>query len=277
MKLKFKGITQVRKNLLNKESWLKVKRKKKDLKCENCKRPHGEVDGDIGLMTGKGVPNLHICSECGDAYIDAGAEDLEAKLIKRKARIEELLVGLDFIGYKAGYLDKPPRDLDLQDLEDLYASQSKIKAEKDRIAAIVIPEEDATMEPYLEKDYGVIQDTEYLKCEEQIKPYFAEDAREHFDCGQGYFQDEAIIIAKIGRKFYEVKITADICSAKQDVGDRLYWVEGIEKVEWKEIPKPEPKQYQVYDYSFSLNPDRKKELDSLLSSSGFKALDNANK
>ncbi len=273
MKLKFKGVTKVRKNFTTKESWLRIKKKKKDLKCENCGRFHEEMPGDIGVIAAPGMLNKHVCNECCDAYIFAGADDIEAKINQNKTRKSELIEGISATGYKVGYYGKKLEDRSIEDLEKLYAEQKAIKTEKDRIEAMVISEEDAFMEPYLKDDHGVIQDTKYLKCEEQIECYFKEDYHDLFDCGQGYFQDTAKVIIKIAKKFYEVTITAEIGSAKQDVGDRLYWPESIEKVEWNEIPKPEPKEYQTYDYSFSLNPDQKTGFDSLLRDNGFKPLD----
>lgn len=94
------------------------------------------------------------------------------------------------------------------------------------------------MDQYLIEDYGVVEDPSWLKSEDDIVDYFTDCGRDYLECGQGFFQDETTIIAKIGDKFYEITVKAEICSAKQDRGDRLYWVEDIKSVKYKEIDKP---------------------------------------
>jgi hypothetical protein len=272
-KIKFPKATMVRKNMFAKELWLKGTSKKKNIRCENCGIYYAEVKGDIGMISGPSLPNKHICGECGDAYIAAGAEDLEAKAKTKRCRRETLIKKIRKIGYTVGFYEKRIEDRTIEELEKLHASQVQIKDRQNRIDKIVITEEESFMESYLEKDYGVIQDVEFLKSEEQIEGYFNDDYGDLFDCGQGYSQDKAKVIVKIANKFYEVTIFAEIGSAKQDRGDRLYWVESIKKVRWKEIPKPEPKEYTVYNYSFLINPDQKKILDIFLRENGFKPVE----
>jgi len=101
------------------------------------------------------------------------------------------------------------------------------------------------MEQYLKDDYNVIEDTNYLKSESDIKDYFRGLGMEEIDCGQGYYEDSRTWIAKVADEFYEVTAYAEIDSAKQDRGDRLYWVDRISKVEWEKIDKPLPKQRKV--------------------------------
>lgn len=97
------------------------------------------------------------------------------------------------------------------------------------------------MEAYLKDQYGVFEDEQYLLFESDIKDYFVNCGSEWLDCGQGYYQDEADIIVKVDEKFYEVHIEAEVYSSKQDHGDRLYYVDRITEVIYKEIPKPIPK------------------------------------
>lgn len=97
------------------------------------------------------------------------------------------------------------------------------------------------METYLKEQYGVFEDEQYLLSESDIKDYFKGNGYEWLDCGQGYYQDEADLIVKIDEKFYDVHISAEIGSSKQDRGDRSYYVERITDVAYKEIPKPELK------------------------------------
>ncbi|MEK5036250.1 hypothetical protein MKY96_32895 [Paenibacillus sp. FSL R7-0302] len=93
------------------------------------------------------------------------------------------------------------------------------------------------MEQYLKDQYGVIEDENYLQNEADIVSFFS-DGHEYFETGQGYYEEEVTKICKIGDKFYEVDMLAEIGSAKQDRGDRLYWVEHIKKVDYCEITKP---------------------------------------
>ncbi len=82
----------------------------------------------------------------------------------------------------------------------------------------------------------IIEDPRWLSSEDTIESYFKDVGREHLDCGQGYYEDEATVMCKIGDDYYEVSITAEIGSAKQDWGDRLYWVEKIESVTYTRKP-----------------------------------------
>lgn len=115
------------------------------------------------------------------------------------------------------------------------------------------------MEQYLVDQYGVVEDENWLTDANEIEDYFSDNFREHFDCGQGYYEDEADIICKIGDKFYNVHMTVEIESAKQDRGDRLYWAENLLSVTYEEIEKPKPKEEKV--------TITKSEYDSLLEDS----------
>ena len=120
------------------------------------------------------------------------------------------------------------------------------------------------MEQYLVEDYGVIEDKRYLISEDQIEDYFRDEAYDLFDCGQGYYQDEASAICCIGDKFYEVIIKAEIESSKQDRGDRLYWVEYVESVTYKEIEKPQPKTRNMIIYQVWVTKEEKNILEGFL-------------
>ena len=85
----------------------------------------------------------------------------------------------------------------------------------------------------------IYEDVKFLANEEAIKEYFEEAAYDELDCGQGYATDEGEAFAKIGDRYYLVKFKAEIESAKQDRGDRLYWVDKIKSVTWNEIGKTE--------------------------------------
>lgn len=120
------------------------------------------------------------------------------------------------------------------------------------------------MEKYLIEQYDVYEDKNWLTSEDEIADAFMDIGREFLECGQGYYQDEESIICKIGDKFYQVDIYAEIMSAKQDVGDRLYWVEDIEKVEYKEIAKPQPKDTEFVTYKLELTESQKNKLEDFM-------------
>jgi len=86
----------------------------------------------------------------------------------------------------------------------------------------------------------LITDEEYLKTEADIKAFFEEEYHDHFDCGQGYYEEQvSLIVMTIDEKFWVVTLIAEIYSAKQDCGDKLYWVESLESVESEEITPKE--------------------------------------
>lgn len=128
------------------------------------------------------------------------------------------------------------------------------------------------MEQYLVEDYGVVEDKRYLTKEEDIESYFEDNAYDYFDCGQGYYQDEASIICCIENKFYNVTINAEIGSQKQDRGDRLYWVEYIKSVIYEEIKKPNPKSRMVITYKVCVTDEEKHRLENFMNENGISNL-----
>ncbi|OME54048.1 hypothetical protein BSK59_15820 [Paenibacillus odorifer] len=112
------------------------------------------------------------------------------------------------------------------------------------------------MEQYLIDQYDVQEDERWLTSTDDIVN-FVRDTDDLFDCGQGYYQDEATMLLKIGDKFYKATAYAEIGSAKQDFGDRLYWVEGIRKVDFEEISKPMPKEVLKVTYNLNITADTK--------------------
>jgi hypothetical protein len=80
-----------------------------------------------------------------------------------------------------------------------------------------------------------IIESQYLTSVDDIQEFFSDDGDEYFDCGQGYYQDDAEVIVKIDGKYYKVNMTAEIGSERQDRGDRLYFVERVESVKVSEM------------------------------------------
>lgn len=126
------------------------------------------------------------------------------------------------------------------------------------------------MEQYLIDQYGVIEDENYLKCEDDIKYYVRDMTDELFECGQGYYNDEAEVIMKIGDKFYHVTVYAEIMSSKQDRGDRLYWVDSIGGVSYREIDKPEPRVILTRRYEVEVTEPSKRFLENFMSTNNIK-------
>lgn len=104
------------------------------------------------------------------------------------------------------------------------------------------------MDKYLETEFGFRDLDGWLKSPDEIKDTFMDMgiSYEYFDCGQGYYQDEALVKAYLLGKCYEIKLHADIESSKQDRGDRLYWVECIKHVSFREVDKPAPRERGGY-------------------------------
>ena len=119
------------------------------------------------------------------------------------------------------------------------------------------------MEDYLKKEYN-IHSSEYLEKEEEIEEYFQDNGSLFFDCGQGYSENKVEFITMIENKFYQVNLKAEIESSKQDRGDRLYWVEKITEIIWKEIEKPLPKPRTEFVFKAQLTVGEKKRIEKLL-------------
>lgn len=128
------------------------------------------------------------------------------------------------------------------------------------------------MEDYLKEQYDVFEDKKWLIKEEDIEDYFLDNGREHFDCGQGYYQEEVELICKVGEAFYKVELLAEIESAKQDYGDRLYWVSRISNVSYERIEKPKKKEKTAHSYNLLLDEKQKKILENFLKENGIETL-----
>lgn len=128
------------------------------------------------------------------------------------------------------------------------------------------------MEQYLIDDHGVIECTEIAgKSIADIEGYFKDYGLEYAepDCGQGYYQEDSDFIVFDGAIFYNVVLTFEIGSAKQNVGDRLYWVESIRSVSVSEIDKPEPSPVIHFSVTGSTKQRHFKPLQDLCTEHGF--------
>ena len=235
-KLKNAEMNGVRLNFCTTESWLSVRTKAKDIKCENCGNLHSICHGEIALISFDDRVNGHVCESCGKKYIGIGIKDLTSRIKDKGTIIEKIKDMKKYDVDRFRYFSLEEKKF--EELEEILAACNIAKDESDRIDAIELSKEEIHIDEYLVRDYSVIQDIKHLKCVEQITPYFEEIGYDHLDCGQGYYTEDADFIIKIGFKYYNVHIDAEITSSKQDRGDRLYWVEEISNVKYHEVDKP---------------------------------------
>lgn len=269
-KLKHQNVWQVRKNFMAIKPFAGSS-KKKDRACTECKKEYSVLLSEgvemIALMTIKDKPNAHLCNDCADRYInELGAIDIEAQIIEKQKKIDTVLNKIKETGTE---IKEDWKNKSVDELETILQGILKEKAKKERLDSIEFTPEELHVEQYLIDEYNVISDPKWLKSEEQIQEFFNEYVG-LFDCGQGYYEDEKTVIAKIGLRFFEVHIKAEIGSAKQDVGDRLYWIEDIERITWKEIPKPKIKAKVEKRYSFEFFDNQEQLLNSFLNDNKFK-------
>ena len=72
--------------------------------------------------------------------------------------------------------------------------------------------------------------------EDGIVDYYKDCGKEYFDCGEGYYQSDAIIYIELDSgKIYEVNMEANCEGNKTDYGDRIYFVDEITSVTFKEV------------------------------------------
>ena len=243
----------VRVDMMGLDGWLNYRTLKRDLKCPDCKRLYAEIGEMISRIWVPDKPKQwHTCKDCALKHINKGAIDVLKKRQETQNMKQELIqkiMALKGHRYKteSTCIYNECWDLTKKDISKLEEIYEECVIEDSRLNLI---EEDmlnyveTETEAYLIKDYNAVENKKYLRSPLQIEDYFKEydDSSEYFECGQGYAQEEAELLVKIGNKFYNVKLHAGICSAKQDRGDRLYWVENIRKVEYAEVDKPLPKQ-----------------------------------
>ena len=72
--------------------------------------------------------------------------------------------------------------------------------------------------------------------EDGIVDYYKDCGSEYFDCGEGYHQDDATIYIELDSgKIYEVNMEATCEGNKTDYGERIYFVDEITSVTFKEV------------------------------------------
>ena len=72
--------------------------------------------------------------------------------------------------------------------------------------------------------------------EDGIVDYYKDMGKEYFDCGEGYYEDATTIYVELDSgKIYEVNMEANCEGNKTDWGDRIYFVDEITSVTFKEV------------------------------------------
>lgn len=249
-----------------KEAWLKQRTDKKDSYCSICKVPYKDnTDTHVGLaIFFDAVPNKHLCTPCCETLIAQGGVDIDKVRADNANKKEALIAEIKGLGYvEGGWRKIPLKDQKIDELELLKTQLSIAKEKVDTLANLIVSTFVPTpTEQYLIDDYGVMEDEKYLQHESQFADYFS-DFSELFSCGQGYYNDKITVISKIGNRFFLVNLEAEIDSKKQDVGDRLYWVESVSVKSYQEIEKPLPKTRK--DYTLKLIDITEAQYNSIIS------------
>ena len=72
--------------------------------------------------------------------------------------------------------------------------------------------------------------------EDEIVDYYKDMGKEYFDCGEGYYEDATTIYIELDSgKIYEVNMEAECEGNKTDYGERIYFVDKITSVTFKEV------------------------------------------
>ena len=82
--------------------------------------------------------------------------------------------------------------------------------------------------------------TDLIKVERLTKDgivdYYKDFGKEYFDCGEGYYEDASTIYIELDSgKIYEVNMEAECEGNKTDYGERIYFVDKITSVTFKEV------------------------------------------
>ena len=72
--------------------------------------------------------------------------------------------------------------------------------------------------------------------EGEIVDYYKDCGKEYFDCGEGYYEEATTIYVELDSgKIYEVNMEAECEGNKTDYGERIYFVDKITSVTFKEV------------------------------------------
>jgi len=111
----------------------------------------------------------------------------------------------------------------------------------------------------IKEDYDIFEDS-YLTNVSQIEEYFTDNFRDFFD--EYTYQDEAIILAKIDKKYVEVIIKAE---CRKILGDccGFYQIDDITSITWEYVSLG-LKERKWYNYECELTEDQQVNLEKYL-------------
>lgn len=266
MKSKIKNkVTHVWSTFSTKETWFKIRTSEKDAFCKNCKTDlRIDKEQHIGLAFVENSMNCILCQDCCKHFILLGAIDRDAKVKELNETKESLIEQIGNYNFSNLFWRKKLSELNIEELKEVLEAKLAYDGKEKLIQEDILNYVDEPTEQYLKDEYNLIEDKGWLKTHLLLNDYFLENGNVYFECGQGYYNDEVNLYVKIGNKYYDVTVTAEINSAKQDYGDRLYWVESIKSVTWKEISKPLPKTKIEYTYKLLMTDYQKQELENCI-------------
>ena len=237
MKLKFDTnlVRQVRIGMIPKKNWLGVRTKSEDSECENCKRPYAELDTDIALMVIVGSTNKHVCEECGRAYIEAGAEDVQAEIKADEVIKDDLRREIHEIG-----IHEPAKD---ESIESLTAILEKSKAGllKKQETEESMKKYDQSLDKY-ELEMLVILDSEDKLSESDIS-YLLDFEKVDVEEGEEHrWSRDIFSVIKVGDRFFSVDWSRglterqpnEFCNQPVEV-KRVTYEKTTTVTEWEEI------------------------------------------
>jgi len=214
MKYKPEEIQAVRKNFIDKESWLVHRKKKSEQKCTECKRLYTDIKDDmIAFISPIGKLNSHLCNDCADKYVELGVIDMDAKrkeskavkdnLISEISRLLEILGQLRKMNNKySKYYTAGLEKKENEELEIIISDLNKRVEYKNMVD--LIDSSNWELEQYLVDDYDVIMDKKYLKHEGQIVNYFSSDMYDYFDCGRDIIKTRQTLLQKLQINFIKL-------------------------------------------------------------------------
>jgi len=259
-RIDFSNVTQLRKKMFSRLSWVKISKLQRDLKCTNCKVEYTSLlDEHISACSTPTSTIKAICNSCADKMEEFGIVDLNVQIEENK-RLKQALISKIVTAYPKYKNERGSNqyrtvylaDLKMEELQAILKMEDDIiQKAKDLENAIKNEYVETETEPYLLTDYDIYE-SEWLKHETEIKDYFSDNYEDWIEGGIGEYVDEATVIVKIGAKFYEVDIVAEMGATNKDLGVRRFYVEDITSVTWKEIPKPLPKPRTQYTFTANL-------------------------
>lgn len=257
-------VTHIWSDFSTKETYFNIRTKEKDAYCKNCNKDLRLLNENIGLAFVENQINSIVCQDCCKYFINLGAIDSKKEKQEANNKKADLIQQIDDYNFSNLFYHKELYELSIEDLEKIIKVKNEEENKLKLLQEDILNYVDEPTEQYLIEQYNLIEDKLDLKSSLQIEDYFKNIGRNYFKCGQGYCDYSVELYVKIGNKYYNVTINANIGSAKQEYGDRLYWVESIESIIYNETIKYPKKLVNNYIYNLTLTNIQKENLDFYL-------------